>query len=126
ESKLEPGVYDHFDRGRYLRMITVPVTNRYLSVTNQEVLSKDNVALRFSYFIEYRIAEPDVAIEKFDVFVNSFTQAEQIVHNLTQVHFRQVISEIESEELNEKRKEILPSVPESLQAELKEYGLFVE
>lgn len=129
ETKLEPGVYDYFDYNGFLRLVTVPLTNRYLNVVNQEVLSKDNVALRFSYFIEYNIADPDTAIEKFDVFAtshNPFSQAEQIVHNLTQVHFRQIIAGIESEELNEKRREILPTVPENLTAELKSYGLRVE
>lgn len=124
--KLEPGIYDYFDYNKFLSLVVLPTTNRLLSISNQEVLTKDNIALRFSYFAEYRIIEPDTFLESFDVFTfsyNIFHEAEQLVHNLTQVHLRRVISEIESGELNEKRNEILPEVPASLAVELKKVGL---
>ncbi|MGH9947350.1 MAG: slipin family protein [Pyrinomonadaceae bacterium] len=126
ESKLGPGIYDYFDYNKYLSLVVFPITNRNVSIGNQEVLTKDNVALRFSYFAEYKILDAELFLKNFDVFTfsyNIFQEAEQLIHNLTQVYFRRVISEIESEALNEKRNEILPDIPDDLQVELKKYGI---
>lgn len=124
--KLTAGIYEFFDYRKFLRLITLPTTNRIQTVVNQEILTKDNVALRLSFFVEYRIADTDLFIEKFDVFThfyNVFFEAEQIIHNLAQIHLRRVVSEIESEQLNEKRSEILPEAPADLQNDLREYGI---
>lgn len=126
EQRLEPGIYEYFDYNKILRMVILPITGRIQNITNQEVLTKDNVALRFSYVVEYRIADPEKFIKYFDVFTfafNIFFEADQLVHNLSQVMLRKVISDIESEELNEKRNEILPEVPAELKQELDGYGL---
>lgn len=126
EQKLGAGIYEFFDYKNFLRLISLPTTNRIQNVVNQETLTKDNVALRLSFFVEYRIAETDKFIEKFDVFTNFynvFFEAEQLIHNLSQIYLRRVVAEIESEELNEKRNEILPEIPDELQKELAEYGV---
>jgi len=126
DGKLESGIYDLFDYYRHLRLVVLPTTNRILNIVNQEVLTKDNIALRFSYFVEYRIVAPEIFVEKFDVFSSPYTifsEAEQLIHNLTQVHLRRDISKIASEELNEKRNDILTEIPAALQKELRESGI---
>lgn len=129
EQKLEAGIYDYFDYQKVLRLVTLPTANRIQNIINQEVLTKDNVALRFSFFVEYKISDPDKFLEKTDVFANPynlFFQTEQIIHNLSQVYVRRVISEIESEDLNEKRNDILTEIPARLQTDLKDYGIEIE
>jgi regulator of protease activity HflC (stomatin/prohibitin superfamily) len=126
EQKLEPGIYDHFDYGKQLNLLALSLTNRLQTILNQEVLTKDNVALRFSYFVEYRIENAEKFVEKNDVFsipYNVYFNAEQVIHNLSQVSLRKIISEIDSEELNEKRNELLPETPKDLQKDLSEYGI---
>ena len=126
EKKLEPGIYDYFDYQKVLKLLTLPTTNRIQTIVNQEVLTKDNVALRFSFFVEYKIGDTDKFIENTDVFTNPyniFSSAEQLIQNLAQIEVRRIISAIESEELNEKRNEILTEVPESLKNELAEIGI---
>lgn len=126
EQKLNAGIYDYFDFGKDLQMLTLALTNRLQTILNQEVLTKDNIALRFSYFVEYRIQNVDKFVEKTDVFsvpYNVYYNAEQIIHNLSQVSLRKIISAIESEELNEKRNELLPEIPADLQKDLSDYGV---
>lgn len=125
EVKLEPGIYRFFDPLGDLRVVSLPLTVKIQNVVNQEVLTRDNIALRFSYFIEYRIGDPDRYITRFDMqnsYINSY-EAEQLLHNLTQVYLRDAISKVASEELNDKRDELLNAVPESLQSALGDYGL---
>lgn len=126
ERKLDAGIYDFFDYQKVLKVVTLPTTNRIQTIINQEVLTKDNVALRFSFFIEYKIGNADKFFETTDVFTNIynvFVQTEQVIQNLSQVYVRRVISAIESEELNEKRNDILTEIPVGLQNELKDYGI---
>jgi regulator of protease activity HflC (stomatin/prohibitin superfamily) len=126
EHKLEAGIYDYFDFAKVLRTVVLPTVNRVQNIINQEVLSKDNIALRFSFFIEYKVGDTDKFLGKFNVLTNPyniFFDAEQLIHNLAQVYVRKVIAEIESEELNDKRNDILPEVPSELQKDLQEYGI---
>jgi regulator of protease activity HflC (stomatin/prohibitin superfamily) len=123
--KLEPGIYRLFDPLKDMRLVSLPTTNRLQTIINQEVLTQDNVALRFSYIIEYRISDSDKYIARFDLY-NAFSpthEAEQLLHSLTQVHLRELIAKIPSEQANEKRDELLSAVPETLQRELGEYGI---
>lgn len=126
EKKLDAGIYDHFDYQKVLRLVTLPTANRIQVIVNQEVLTRDNVALRFSFFVEYRINNTDKFLENTDVFTNPFNiffSAEQLIQNLSQIHLRKLISAIESEELNERRNEILTEIPADLQKELNGCGI---
>ncbi len=126
EQKLDAGIYDYFDYQRVLRLVTLPTANRIQNIINQEVLTKDNVALRFSFFVEYKISDTDKFREKTDVFANPynmFFQTEQLIHNLSQVYLRKIIAEIDSEKLSERRNDILTEIPAELQKELNDYGI---
>lgn len=106
----------------------LPTTPKLLSILNQEVLTKDAIALRFSYIVEYRINDGQRFLSAFDVFQNNYIlyEAEQLIHNLTQVHFRQAIATIDSEELNQQRHEILATVPTELRDRLSRNGIEIQ
>ncbi len=126
EEKLGPGIYDHFDFENKLSLLSFSTANRIQTIVNQEVLTKDNIALRFSFFVEYKIDNTDKFIENTDVFTdpyNIFFSAELLIQNLSQIYIRKIISEIDSEELNEKRNEILTEIPDDLQKELDGCGI---
>ena len=67
---LEPGIYELYDWKRYYHLVSIPMTTNLASVTNQEVLTKDNIALRFSFIVEYAISNPDKFIEKLWKFLS--------------------------------------------------------
>jgi regulator of protease activity HflC (stomatin/prohibitin superfamily) len=125
DAKLEPGIYRYFDPLGEMHLIVLPTTIRIQNVVNQEVLTQDNIALRFSYFIEHRIADPDKYMTRFAVrkSADGAYEAEQLLHSLTQVYLRDLISQIESEALNDKRAELLNVVPDALRRELADYGI---
>ena len=72
EQKLEPGIYRFYDWKRNYAMASIPTTSTLIDITNQEVLTKDNIALRFSFLVEYRISNPEKFIEKFDILNKYF------------------------------------------------------
>jgi regulator of protease activity HflC (stomatin/prohibitin superfamily) len=123
--RLEPGIYRFFDPLQEMSVVSLPTTNLLQTIINQEVLTQDNVALRFSYITEYRISDTDKFVARFDIhkIFSPTYDAEQLLHGLTQVHLRELIALVSSEQLNEKRQELLGTVPQVLQRELSEYGI---
>jgi len=121
---LEPGVYRGFDFFSEVNLVVLPTTPRLLTVSNQEVLTKDNIALRFSYFIEYRIVDGQKFLARFNSFENfgPLFEAEQVLHSLSQVSLRNLIGQLESENLNGARADVLSSIPDELQKQSAEYG----
>ena len=103
-------------------------------MSNQEVLTKDNIALRFSYFLLYSIDQVDRFLASFDLdtalqYTNMNLMAVQVESRLTaitHIAIRQVISSINSEEINEKRSEICDFKTEQMVAEAQQLGLKLE
>jgi regulator of protease activity HflC (stomatin/prohibitin superfamily) len=77
----------------------VDVRARPVTIVGQEVLSADNVSIKVSLAVLFRIADPYLAV------VGSTSFQEQVYLQL-QVHLRDLISAVPIEELLEKRKDI--------------------
>lgn len=128
---LEPGVYKFWDWQNELAVVLLPMNRRFLVVTNQEVLTQDQVALRFSYFVQYRVIEGKKMLEHFDLMTNQnrfnvLHEAEQVIQQYTQIIWREEIARIDSEQLNEQRSELMREVPDALKETLAEYGIEIE
>ena len=129
DRRLQPGIYRFFDWDAAIEAIALPTTTKLLSVLNQEVLTKDNIALRFSYIVEYRISDGERFLSAFDVFQSRTSllyEAEQLIHHLTQVDLRQIIAAIDSEAINEQRTVMLSTVPAALRTRLASSGLEIQ
>ncbi len=133
QKKLAPGIYKFFDFYQEIDVVIIPTISKIITITNQEVLTKDNISLRKSYLVEYQITEGDIFVNKFNLFANSFNrlyanslyEAETVIYNLSQVYLREAIAMIESQEINETRSEILNAIPETLQDKLNNYGISI-
>jgi regulator of protease activity HflC (stomatin/prohibitin superfamily) len=132
--KLEAGTYRfEDDKGEYT-LLPIDTTLRFLLINNQEVLSKDNVALRFSYFLSYRVGKLENLLDNFSLefgLMHStasqlFMQVEAHLTYITHTHIRKIISSIQSEELNEKREEITDFKTESMVQEADSFGITLE
>jgi regulator of protease activity HflC (stomatin/prohibitin superfamily) len=127
--RLQPGLYRFWAGFTEFTTVLLPISERFVSVTNQEVLTKDNIALRFSYFVRYTVSDTDRFVAKFDVFKGEyalFFDAEQLIHHLSQVELRKAIAQVDSETLNEQRHQLLSTVPEQLQQQLLDYGILLQ
>lgn len=123
---LEPGIYEYWDWRNFYHMEIIPTNIQLYHVPNQEVLTKDNIALRFSYLVEFAITSPTIFAEQVNVFENYFhviSKANQLVHSYSQIYMREAIAKIVSTELNEQKGEILQEIPAALKMELAKYGI---
>ena len=133
QKKLSPGIYKFFDFYKEIDAVIIPTISKIITIANQEVITKDNISLRISYLVEYQITEGDIFVNKFNLFPNSFNrlyanslyEAESVIHNLSQVYLREALATIESQEINEKRSEILNAIPDALQNKLNNYGISI-
>lgn len=129
ESKLEPGVYKFWDLGDELEMLSLPATSKLLNITNQEVLTKDNIAFRFSFYLTYKITDGEKFLGKFSLNRSVdyvISEAEQRIWNMAQIHVKNIIAHYESEELNDKRSELSGLKKEELNKQLSEYGIEID
>ncbi|MDX2128682.1 MAG: hypothetical protein SFU91_06560 [Chloroherpetonaceae bacterium] len=92
---LSPGIYKFWDFRNRTELFILPEPSRLLSIVNQEVLTKDNIALRFSFYVVYRIVDGVLFLKKFtlDRPINAIiSEAEQRLLHGAQIHVRKKIS----------------------------------
>jgi regulator of protease activity HflC (stomatin/prohibitin superfamily) len=129
--KLEAGIYHFWDWGNELSLLNLSTVERSAFICNQEVLTKDNIALRFSYFLTYKLDNIDLILQSFNLAdclpynteAYLFSQIETQLTNITHVRIRELISSIDSEELNQKRAEIYNFKTDLMVTEAARYGI---
>ncbi|MBT9395218.1 slipin family protein [Hymenobacter sp. NST-14] len=130
ERRLAPGRYEIWDLRRRTLLLTLPTTSRLLVITNQEVLTKDSIALRFSFTVLYRIADGARFLSQFELnqaaTFGLLQQAEQRIQQAVQVAARNRIAGFQSEELPERRDELTDFTTPELLAQLADLGVVLE
>ena len=103
EKQLNAGFHEIYDWKDRTKLYQIPQNSQLITVTNQEILTKDNIALRFSFNIIYKVTDGLKLLE--NTMINEYyilSDAEHKLQSLVQIYFRKMISQIESEALNEK------------------------
>lgn len=129
EQKLTSGYHEVWDWKKRTELFLLPETSKLLTVTNQEVLTKDNVALRFSFNVIYKINDGQKFLGKFALDRQIYAiiqEAEQRLYNIVQLYIRNRIAEMDSETLNEKRNELTEFKTEEMEKEVSEFGITIE
>ncbi|WP_237269912.1 slipin family protein [Synechocystis sp. CACIAM 05] len=131
EKTLEPGIYSFWDFRSELELFLIPRSDQFFIVTNQEVLTKDNIALRFSYIVNYRITDGPKLLTYVDPAQMGYIEGlasmiQTLIHPPTQIYWRSAISGINSLELNEQWEAFIPSIPYELQESAQKFGVTIE
>ena len=92
-----PGLFWYSRRTTFFRKIDTRPT--HLTVSGQEVLSSDGVAIKASLLAVYRVADPKVAVLGVDDFAGA-------VHAQLQLSLRAVVAGSTAEDLLQKRNDI--------------------
>jgi len=129
EQKMKPGFHKVWDWNDRSELFCLPTTTKLITITNQEVLTKDNVALRFSFNVLYKIVDGMKLLGNFSLdrpMAFLVAELEQRIYNVVQIAIRNRISEYESESLNEKRHEVAEFGTEEMNKELEALGIVIE
>ena len=129
EQKLTAGYHKVRDWKNRTELFALPETSKLLTMINQEVLTQDNIALRFSFTVIYTITDGQKFLSKFalDKKISAILQeAEQRLYNIVQLYIRNKIADLDSETLNEKRNELTNFKTEEMMKEVAEFGITIE
>ena len=129
EQSLNSGYHEFWDFKNRIELFSLPTTSKLISVTNQEVLTKDNVALRFSFNILYKITDGQKLLTQFSLDRQTayiVQELEQRICNIVQIFLRDRISEMESETLNEKRNELTEFKTDEMENQVSVFGVTIE
>ncbi len=126
ERALAPGIYDFWDFRNRLDVIRLSMLERQVVIPNQEVLSKDNIALRISLLIHHRISDAELFIRSFEttsIYATLQSSADQLVANLLQIEARRVVSGIDSQSIITNRDSLDDLTTDAVTSELAKYGI---
>lgn len=112
---LGPGMYRYRSWRRVYSMIKVPTIAQMAYVMGQEALSADRIALRFSYYLIYQVADAKRLFEAFDLMTAApMAQVHDRLHRLSQPLLRDRIAAKDAETLLEDRLAITTGTQEAL------------
>jgi regulator of protease activity HflC (stomatin/prohibitin superfamily) len=129
EQKLTSGYHAVWDWNNRTELFCIPETSKLILINNQEVLTKDNVALRFSFNVLYKIVDGQKLLSQFPLDRKSdyiINELEERLYNIVQLFIRNRISEMDSETLNEKRNELADFKTELMEKQANDFGVIIE
>lgn len=126
ERILESGTYSFskFGANKY-KIIQLPKISEFLQVTNQEVNSLDAISIRFSYFIQFRISDPETYFKTYYTLENNLNFNTSL-HLISQVKFRSAIGKYSFEEVLKNKEIINEEVQSALVEEFSKTGITIE
>lgn len=111
---LEPGRYRIYSLTSHIA--NVDMRPQIVHVIGQEVLSADNITLKISISVRYRVIDPITALNK----VKNYSES---LHLIIQLAVREIISSIPIDELLEKRSEFDSKLAALCEPQIPELGL---
>jgi regulator of protease activity HflC (stomatin/prohibitin superfamily) len=125
QRQLGPGEYSFRSWGKTYMLVLLSLGNEQIYATNQEILTKDRIALRFSCYGLWRITAPARAMEHLNVaeLQKSKEQLRYMVQVEAQMLFRDRISGGEAEALVDDRAAITEGLLEALNTRVEKYGI---
>lgn len=111
KNKYSPWFYSIFwwgsDKGRG---IILPIEKQFIDITNQEVITNDNISLRLSVLVEYKINDGKKFINSFSPQENEYQwylwKSYDEIRNTVQIYLREFIFWFESIKLSESQNEL--------------------
>jgi len=99
-------------------VIKVDMRARYMTIVGQEVLSADNISLKLSMAINFKVDDPYRN-------VNASSNPQEALYLAVQIHLRDLIGAVDVDDLLAKRKEIGAQLAQASQAAASELGYTV-
>ncbi len=102
--QLQSGVYK-FCPFSDSKVFTLPTNSMILTITNQEILDKDSVAFRFSYFLSYEISDFEKCLKMLDFKQEFLPQIEEKISHISKIYAREILSKLETADIIDRNYE---------------------
>ncbi len=114
---LEPGVYYFWNQLTDVTCDLVDIRQQQMSISGQDILTKDKVSVRLNFECTYRIVDFEKALREIRDFPSQF-------YIMVQMVMREVIAALTLDEILNRRDEIAAAVTDSLRE--KASSLYIE
>lgn len=116
---LEKGVYKVSKKGFEKEISIINKRTQSITITGQEILTKDKLNLRLNILVRYKVVDPVKAIHEVDSYSAS-------VYQDVQMSVRGIVGDKELDELISVRNIFDEKIQEELQAKCEKYGVKIE
>lgn len=104
---LEPGVYYFWTDYANISYKTVDMRQQQLSVTGQEIMTKDKVSVRLNFVCTYKVADFEKALREIQDFTSQF-------YIMVQMAMREIVSALTLDEILNRRDEVAAELTANL------------
>lgn len=122
---LDSGHYHYFDFFNKMSLVQLPMFAQQQYINGQEVLSKDKIAFRFSFFFSIKLVDVNIYIQQFDIsnehVAGLLMSVKTLVHRKIQVFLRSKFGALQSDEIATNDKSLF-TADEDLKNECLSYG----
>lgn len=125
----EPGVYRYASLFKTCKVFSFSILPQLLTVSNQEILTKDNIAFRLSFLFFYKIVDVKKMLQHAELDKEAYHVEAKLENMLTseiKIKIREKIADITVHELNENRKNLFDGISEQVNQAFEEMGIIVE
>jgi len=110
------------------KVLFIPLREKLITVTNQEVSTKDRINVKFSYYIIYRITNAKALLEKYICFDSDYFRFSSVgfegdLHIKSQVLIREMFSRVEVESIVSEKANISTKFLDELKEIFKNTGV---
>jgi len=116
---LDKGVYKVSKKGFEKEITVINKRIESITITGQEILTKDKLNLRLNILVRYRVIDPVKAIHEVDSYSAS-------VYQDVQMSIRGIVGERELDEILSMRNIFDEKIQEEIQSKCEKYGVKIE
>ena len=116
--RLAPGTHGFFRVGRHVAVKHVDLRMRTHEVAGQEILTKDRVTIRVNLTAEFRVADPERAVDAVKDF-------EEALHRALQLAFRRTLGALTLDRLLAEKVTVDAEAAKAVRAEMARIGIEV-
>lgn len=128
ERTLEPGIHKlTLVKGREYNVYIFSTISQWISVVNQTVLTQDNITLKLSYQIQYRIENEDVFRQNANfINYNICASVDSDIRFFSETLVNNIVVDLKSEAVNERRGTLLDNLAADIQERVQHYGVRIQ
>jgi len=113
-----PGTYYYWNGSKTIQILKTDLRTQQLEISGQEILTKDKVALRVNFDVQYKIVDAEKALTE----TNNFGKQ---LYTTLQLALREYIGTMVLDNILGKREAIAPFIMESVEGKMESLGVEV-
>ncbi len=118
EGEIDPGTYYFWNGSKTITLLKTDLRTQQLEISGQEILTKDKVALRINFDVQYKINDVQKALSKTNNYIKQ-------MYTTFQLALREYIGTMVLDNILTRREEVAPFVMTAVKDKMETFGVEV-